>query len=165
MFTDERARTVYPDWDKVADEQVAALKQGPFHADPDVAALVDELTVTAGDTFARRYDTVSGPACANGVTRFYHPEAREIRLAYETLELPADDGQRLVVYLPADLAAAAALARLTTPGPTSVHRYAVFGQVLTTEPSAPDQQRKDRRTPDRNRPGLRLVSGDPKNTP
>ncbi|MET8146760.1 helix-turn-helix transcriptional regulator [Actinoplanes sp. NPDC049668] len=157
VFTDARARTVYPEWEKVADELVAALKQGPFHADPDVAALVDELTVTAGDAFARRYDTVSGPARANGVTRFHHPEAREIRLAYETLELPADDGQRLVVYLPADLAASAALARLTTPGPQGVHRYAVFGQVLTADPGRPDPKRKDRQ-----RPGLRLVSGDPK---
>ncbi|MEU7902342.1 helix-turn-helix transcriptional regulator [Actinoplanes sp. NPDC049118] len=160
VFTDSRARTVYPDWEHVADEQVAALKQGPFRADPDVAALVDELTVTAGDAFTRRLDTVPGLARANGVMRLYHPEAREIRLAYETLELPADDGQRLIVYLPADLAAAAALARLTTPGPTGVHRYAVFGQVLTADPGGTDPERTGRQAPEPQRPGLRLVSGD-----
>jgi hypothetical protein len=36
-------------------------------------------------------------------------------LSYETLELPADDDQRLIVHLPADPATAAALDRLNTP--------------------------------------------------
>jgi hypothetical protein len=38
-----------------------------------------------------------------------HPEAGELRLAYETLDLSADDDQRLVVHLPADAATSAAL--------------------------------------------------------
>ena len=33
-------------------------------------------------------------------------------MAYETLDLPADDDQRLVVHLPADAATTAALDRL-----------------------------------------------------
>jgi hypothetical protein len=42
----------------------------------------------------------------------------ELRLSYEVLELPDPDEQRLVVYLPADEATAAALDRLTrTAGP------------------------------------------------
>jgi hypothetical protein len=40
-----------------------------------------------------------------------HPDVGELRLAYETLELPED--QRLVVYLPADDATSAALDQLT----------------------------------------------------
>ncbi|MEU4216343.1 helix-turn-helix transcriptional regulator [Actinoplanes sp. NPDC026623] len=155
VFTDSRARTVYPDWECIADEQVAALKRGPFRADPAIAALVDELTVTAGEAFTRRLHTVTGPAGATGVARLFHPEAREIHLAYETLELPPADNQRLVVYLPADRAAAAALARLTTPGPTGAHRYAVFGPVLTTDPAGTDPD-----LPQPRRPGLRLISGD-----
>ena len=39
--------------------------------------------------------------------------AGELRLAYETLELSDADDQRLIVYLPADDASAAALDRLT----------------------------------------------------
>lgn len=112
LFTDSRARATYPDWDHVADEQVAALKQGPFRADPHMAALADELTVTAGDAFTRRVDTVPGLAKSSGTFRFAHPEAGMLRLAYEVLELPADDGQRLVVHLPADAATSAALDRL-----------------------------------------------------
>ncbi|QKW08427.1 helix-turn-helix transcriptional regulator [Streptomyces sp. NA04227] len=109
VFADDRARTVYPDWDRVADEQVAALKQGPFRADADIAALADELTVTAGPAFTARVDTLPGLPKSNGVTRLVHPEAGELRLAYETLELPADDDQRLLVHLPADEATSAAL--------------------------------------------------------
>jgi hypothetical protein len=74
-----------------------------------MATLVDELTVTAGEAFARRVETVPGLAKPSGIVRLAHPEAGELRLAYETLELPADDDQRLIVYLPADGATSAAL--------------------------------------------------------
>ncbi|MER5183892.1 helix-turn-helix transcriptional regulator [Streptomyces sp. NPDC002896] len=113
VFTDPRARTAYPDWDRVADEQVAALKQGPGQADAHVGALMDELTVSCGAEFAGRLETLPGLPRVSGVMRVVHPEVEELRLAYETLELPADDDQRLVVHLPADDATAAALDRLT----------------------------------------------------
>jgi transcriptional regulator with XRE-family HTH domain len=114
LFTDRRARAAYPDWDQIADEQVAALKQGPFRADPHMAALADELSVTAGDAFTRRVDTVPALAKSSGIFRLAHPEAGTLRLAYETLELPADDAQRLMVHLPADVATSAALDRLNS---------------------------------------------------
>ncbi|GAB3960408.1 transcriptional regulator [Micromonospora vulcania] len=112
VLTDDRARSTYPDWDHIADEQVAALKQGPFRADPHMAALADELTVTAGAAFTRRVDTVAGLPKSSGIYRLAHPEAGLLRLAYETLELSADDDQRLIVHLPADAATCAALDRL-----------------------------------------------------
>ncbi|MBH5334535.1 helix-turn-helix domain-containing protein [Streptomyces pactum] len=113
VLTDERARTAYPDWDRVADEQVAALKQGPFRSDPHIAALADELTVTAGAAFTDRVATVPGLPRPSGVVRLVHPEAGELRLAHETLDLSADDDLRLSVLLPADDASSAALDRLT----------------------------------------------------
>ncbi|UUN30235.1 helix-turn-helix domain-containing protein [Streptomyces sp. FIT100] len=113
VFTDARARAAFPDWELVADQQVAALKQGPFRADASVAMLADELTVTAGAAFAGRVGTVPGLPRSTGVTRLAHPEAGELRLAYETLDLPADDDQRLLVHLPADDATSAALDRLS----------------------------------------------------
>ncbi|MGW2623391.1 helix-turn-helix transcriptional regulator [Micromonospora taraxaci] len=117
VLTDARARSAYPDWDHLADEQVAALKQGPFRAYPPMAALADELTITAGDVFTRRVETVPSLPKANGILRLAHPEAGMLRLAYETLELPADDDQRLIVYLPADAATSAALDRLDNHHP------------------------------------------------
>ncbi|MDT3443000.1 MULTISPECIES: helix-turn-helix domain-containing protein [unclassified Pseudofrankia] len=112
VFTDSRARATYPDWAHVADEQVAALKQGPFRARPDMAAFADELTVIAGDAFTHRVDTIPSLAKTSGVLRLTHPDAGALRLAYETLELPADDDQRLIVYLPGDAATATALDQL-----------------------------------------------------
>ncbi|SEM09410.1 helix-turn-helix domain-containing protein [Streptacidiphilus jiangxiensis] len=113
VFTDARARAAFPDWERVADEQVAALKQGPGRADPHVAALMDELTVAGGTAFATRAETVPGLPRPHGIIRIVHPEAGELRLAYETLDLPAADDQRLLVHLPADEATSAALDHLT----------------------------------------------------
>ncbi|MBG0563152.1 helix-turn-helix domain-containing protein [Actinoplanes aureus] len=115
VFGDPRARTAYPDWGHVADEQVAALKQGPFRADPHVATLADELTVTAGEEFTGRLGSVPGLPRANGALRMNHPSAGPLRLAYETLDFSADDDQRLIVYLPADDATAVALRGLREP--------------------------------------------------
>ncbi|MGW6334302.1 helix-turn-helix domain-containing protein [Nocardia rhamnosiphila] len=111
-FTDPRAREVYPDWDHLADHLVATLKQGPFRTDPEIAALADQLTITAGAAFTDRVATVPNLPAATGVTRMAHPTAGTLRLAFETLDLFADDDQQLIVQLPADPATAAALDRL-----------------------------------------------------
>ncbi|MEV6554129.1 helix-turn-helix transcriptional regulator [Nocardia sp. NPDC051756] len=108
-FTDPRARTAYPDWDHLADHTVATLKHGPFRKDPHIAALADELTVTVGPEFTDRVETVPSLPAATGVTRLAHPDAGPLRLAYEILDLSADDDQRLIVHLPADEATATAL--------------------------------------------------------
>jgi hypothetical protein len=119
VFTDPRARSAYPDWDHIADETVAALKRGPFRADQHIAALADELTISAGADFARRAETVPGFPKPSGTIRLNHPQAGELRLAYETLELP-DDDQRLIVHLPADPATSAALDRLNLRRPATL---------------------------------------------
>lgn len=111
LFTDERARTVYPGWERLADEQVAHLRhEAPLH-DPQVAALADELTVTAGARFTLRLKGVPAMPLRNGTELVEHPDAGRLRLSYETLALP-DDGQRLMVHLPADEATATALDHL-----------------------------------------------------
>ncbi|MFF6808760.1 helix-turn-helix transcriptional regulator [Streptomyces sp. NPDC012403] len=112
VLTDERARTAYPDWDRVADDQVAALKQGPVRQSPGGSALVSELSLMAGRDFTERMERLPGLPTASGVVRMVHPEAGELRLPYEVLELPLDDGQRLMVHLPADAAAEVALERV-----------------------------------------------------
>ncbi|MEV0135856.1 hypothetical protein AB0H83_46375 [Dactylosporangium sp. NPDC050688] len=58
------------------------------------------VSVTAGEPLASRVATLPGLPLAHGVLRLVHPEVGELRLAYETLDLPADDDQRLVVHLP-----------------------------------------------------------------
>ncbi|PXX69154.1 transcriptional regulator with XRE-family HTH domain [Nocardia tenerifensis] len=113
VFTDARARTAYPDWDHFADQMVATLKHGPFRNDPHIALLADELTVTVGPEFTDRVETVPSLPAVTGVTRLTHPEAGELRLAYEILDLSADDNQHVIVHLPADESTARALDTLT----------------------------------------------------
>ncbi|MFE6893077.1 helix-turn-helix domain-containing protein [Streptomyces sp. NPDC057694] len=118
LFTDERARAVYPDWDHVADDQVARFRQGAPLVDPHVVALVDELTVTAGAPFADRMAAAPTPVRRAGHDLVAHPDVGSMRLAYETLSLPDADAQTIVIHLPADEATSAALDRLNgrTPG-------------------------------------------------
>ncbi|MDT9693661.1 helix-turn-helix domain-containing protein [Streptomyces sp. P9(2023)] len=112
VFTDPRAREVYPDWDRVADQQVAGLYFGITGSDPAMAELARELTITAGAAFSDRLTASGVLPERSGVERLVHPEAGELRLAYEVLELAEADGQQLVVRLPADEASSAALDRL-----------------------------------------------------
>ncbi|MBO1335337.1 helix-turn-helix domain-containing protein [Streptomyces sp. VRA16 Mangrove soil] len=118
LFTDERARRVYPEWDRVADDQIARLRQGAPLVDSLVASLVDELTVTAGAPFTDRMAAAAAPPRRAGHYLVAHPDVGPLRLAMETLALPDGDGQSILVHLPADDVTAAALDRLNgrTPG-------------------------------------------------
>nr|WP_063766649.1 helix-turn-helix domain-containing protein [Allokutzneria albata] len=55
VFTDPRARACFPQWDRVADSHAAALRAAADLAGFHAAALADELSVTAGAEFGRRY--------------------------------------------------------------------------------------------------------------
>jgi transcriptional regulator with XRE-family HTH domain len=112
VLTDPRARSAFPDWDLVADHEVLNLRLESSRPDPHGAELVEELTITAGAAFTDRMSAPPGLPDRTGVLRLAHPEVGELRLAYETLELPEADAQRLVVYVPADDAASAGLDRL-----------------------------------------------------
>jgi len=113
VFADPRAKAAYPEWDRVAGERLAALKPGISREDPHVERLVNELTLAVGAPFTDRLATPPGPPRRTGLERLAHPEAGELRLAYETLGLSDDDSQVLIAYLPADDATAARLDRLT----------------------------------------------------
>ena len=119
VFTDSRARTVYPDWDTVADRWSAELREGLSRPDPYVAELAEELSVTAGPGFNDRWNGPPVVPPRNGHERFIHPQAGELSLAYEVLELPDSDDQRLLVQLPADERTSSLLTQLTAvPQPT-----------------------------------------------
>ncbi len=104
---DVRARTAYPDWGHVADEQVANLRANS-RPDPVTQGLIEELSA-AGTEFTRRWECQLVATKRSGVKRIFHPEVGELRVAFETLQLPDVDDQRLVVYLPNDEATSAAL--------------------------------------------------------
>jgi len=108
VFTDPRARDVFPDWDALADQQVFALSCSP--ADRDTAALRSELTARAGEPFTSRLNRHQLPTRATW--RWRLPEIGELRLERELLELPPEDVQQLVVLLPADPATALAISQV-----------------------------------------------------
>ncbi|PZG18156.1 helix-turn-helix transcriptional regulator [Nonomuraea aridisoli] len=118
-FTDPRAHDAHPDWDAVAGERAAALRAAAALGDPHAARLGEELMIIAGDRFRDRFEGSAALPARTGVERWAHPEVGKLRLAYESLELPDPDEQRLVVYLPADEASAAALDRLTDHHPAA----------------------------------------------
>lgn len=109
VFTDPRAREVFPDWDQVADEWAAELRAAASLGDSYAAFMAEELRVAGGAEFHRRYESSAKLASRTGVERWRHPRAGDVRLAFETLMLPDADEQRLVVYLPADESSSAAL--------------------------------------------------------
>jgi transcriptional regulator with XRE-family HTH domain len=112
-FTDPRARTAYPAWEQVADEQIANLRAHLRFSEGQGAQLVEELAAEAGAAFTERWEARPVQTKRFGVKRLVHPEVGELRLSYETLQLPDEDDQRLVVYLPADDATGQALDRLS----------------------------------------------------
>ncbi|MFB4284624.1 helix-turn-helix transcriptional regulator [Nonomuraea sp. MTCD27] len=119
VFTDPRAHDAHPDWDAVAGERAAALRAAAALGDPHAALLAEELTIIAAARFRDRFEGSAALPTRSGVERWAHPEVGELRLAYESLELPDPDEQRLVVYLASDETTAAALDRLTDHHPAA----------------------------------------------
>jgi hypothetical protein len=124
LFTDPRARTVFLDWEREADELIFRLKTDSVPEDPHLASLVRELSAEAGPLFTDRWQLAARTPDHAWVQRMAHPGAGELRLARETLDLPGVEGQRIVVHLPADDATSAALDDLTGRRPGALHAVA-----------------------------------------
>ena len=107
VFTDPRARTFFTDWDDIADEQAFDLWLGP--AVGNYEWFTTELASAAGPDFTRRLNRHVVPR--RGALRLSHPSGCDLRLHRETLELPSD-AQQLIVLLPADDSTAQALDHL-----------------------------------------------------
>ena len=107
VFTDDRARSVFPDWEQVADERAYDLWLASAE---EAKALVVELAAVAGPAFTERADSHEVPR--GGPQRWRHPAAGDLRFEREVLELPASDAQELVVFLPADEATDDAFGKL-----------------------------------------------------
>ncbi|SFP30283.1 Helix-turn-helix domain-containing protein [Amycolatopsis arida] len=102
VFADSRAHTAFPEWDRVADEWAAALRAAADLGERAAVALAEELSVTAGGEFTRRFAASAVLPAWTGTERWRLPSGDTLRLAYESLPLPGTDEHRLVVYLPAD---------------------------------------------------------------
>ncbi|QKV78264.1 helix-turn-helix domain-containing protein [Amycolatopsis sp. Hca4] len=99
VFTDERAKQLHPEWDAVCRELVANLRaeSGRHPGDPGFARLVEELSAASAE-FRALWAEHAVREKAQGWKRFANPVVGELRLRYETLRLPDDPDQGLVVY-------------------------------------------------------------------
>jgi transcriptional regulator with XRE-family HTH domain len=108
-FMHPSARTIYPDWSWVADEQVGRLRAAStrWREDERFVALLNELMPNPefGDRWLRH--TLSERH--RGVQRMSHPRFGELRLSYEVLHLGDDAEHRLITWIPADEATTMAI--------------------------------------------------------
>ncbi|MFJ6214873.1 helix-turn-helix domain-containing protein [Streptomyces sp. NPDC092296] len=97
-FLDPAAAEFYPDWDAVADQNVATLRaevgRNPY--DKALSDLIGELS-TRGETFRQRWARHEVRRHRAGAKRLNHPLAGELTINYETMGLAADEGLSLIV--------------------------------------------------------------------
>ena len=95
------AKEVYLDWEDIAVQMVAILRAAAIAGvrNDRLTALVGELSV-ASPEFARSWADYRLFEHTHGVKRFLHEAVGEMRVNYETLPLPGDRGQTVIVYTP-----------------------------------------------------------------
>ncbi|WP_067712351.1 helix-turn-helix transcriptional regulator [Nocardia yamanashiensis] len=122
LFLNPRASEFYPEWETVAEETAAFLRRdaGLHPGDPKLAEMIDELSRRSED-FRRIWQGHPVKEKTYGVKRINHPSAGALELGYETLALPGDPDQLLVVYTaPPGSASALALAELARQLPAGM---------------------------------------------
>ncbi|MGG2463647.1 helix-turn-helix transcriptional regulator [Streptomyces sp. RGM 3693] len=101
VFLEPRARELYLDWSAVAAETVAHLRlyAGNHPQDEQLGALVGELSLGSED-FRRLWADHQVKEKSYGAKRLMHSVVGELDMPYETLTVPGESGQMLVVYTP-----------------------------------------------------------------
>ncbi|MEU0028043.1 helix-turn-helix transcriptional regulator [Streptomyces sp. NPDC006335] len=120
VFLDPAARDFYPEWQAVAAQCVAHLRvlAGHHQDDRELTSLVGELSLKSED-FRRLWADHQVKECSYGVKRVQHPVAGLLVFPHESLTIPGDDGQSLLVYTP-------------EPGSETAERLALLGSWAST---------------------------------
>lgn len=121
VFLDPASEDLYPEWPAIAAQAVAhlRLKAGDRPDDPELCALVGELSVRSED-FRRLWADHQVKACMSGVKRLRHPLVGLLTLPYQTLTVQTDPEQTIVVYTPEQ-------------GSDTAERLALLGSWATAE--------------------------------
>jgi hypothetical protein len=98
-FLDPGAAEFYPEWDRVATELVAHLRSeaGRNPYDRQLSDLIGELS-TRSDEFRVRWAAHNVRFHRTGTKRIHHPVVGGLDLAYESMELSADDGLSVAIF-------------------------------------------------------------------
>src|SRR4051812_19774115 len=104
----DSAERFYPDWDGAADAIVAILRAeaGRDPYDKDLQDLIGELS-TLSDDFRAKWGVHDVRRHATGEKHFHHPVVGRLDLLFESADLAADPGWKLLIS-PAEPASAAA---------------------------------------------------------
>jgi transcriptional regulator with XRE-family HTH domain len=99
IFLDPRATDFFVGWEGIANDAVAILRAaaGRDPYDRRLSDLIGELS-TRSDEFRVRWAAHNVKFHRTGSKQLHHPVVGDLTLAYEALELPADGGQRVLVY-------------------------------------------------------------------
>ena len=86
-------------WDKVADDSIGILRAqaGRDPLDRRLTDLVGELS-TRSDEFRVRWAAHNVKLHRTGTKRFHHPVVGDVTVEFDSLDLPGDLGQKLIVY-------------------------------------------------------------------
>jgi transcriptional regulator with XRE-family HTH domain len=99
VFLDPASQTFYRDWEQLAEDVVALLRseagRDPYNR--DLTDLVGELS-TRSDQFRTWWAAHNVRLHRTGVKRLHHPLVGHLDLAYESMELTADQNLRLNAY-------------------------------------------------------------------
>ncbi len=99
VFLNPRAKEFFLDWDTIANDCVGILRAeaGRDPYDKRLSDLIGELS-TRSEEFRVRWAAHNVKLHRTGVKRFHHPVVGELILDFESLDLPGDPGQKLLVY-------------------------------------------------------------------
>ena len=99
LFLDEATRSLYPQWRAEAARAVASLRllSGRFADDPELAALVGELTLKSPE-FGAMWAEHPVENCMSGRKTMNHPDLGPLEPGFEVLTLPDDSGHRILTY-------------------------------------------------------------------
>jgi transcriptional regulator with XRE-family HTH domain len=99
VFLDPTMQDLFPDWQRVACETVGLLQlaAGRNPHDPDIAALVDELSVKR-ESFRSLWVDHDVAQVTSGERRFQHPVVGDLTLRFEVMVASDDCSQTLVTY-------------------------------------------------------------------
>jgi transcriptional regulator with XRE-family HTH domain len=101
VFLDRRARSLFRDWETVANDTVALLRAeaGRDPYDRQLSDLIGELS-TRSEDFRGRWAAHDVRIHSTGVKRLHHPIVGDLDLPFESLPLEAGATTSLVTYLP-----------------------------------------------------------------
>lgn len=99
VFLNPKAPEFFVDWDTIANDTVGILRgeAGRDPYDKRLSDLIGELS-TRSEEFRVRWAAHNVKLHRTGVKRFHHPVVGELTLDFESLDLPGDPGQKLLVY-------------------------------------------------------------------